>query len=202
MVVPDGMPLVWACKSAGYRRTERVYGPDLMLEVCDLSQQTGWSHYFYGGAEGVAQQLASNLQSKFPAMNAVGAFTPPFRPLSTEETRSLEADVKERKPDILWVGLGTPKQELFMHEMQQRLNVPVMVGVGAAFDFHTGRVRQAPRFLRRAGMEWAFRLAMEPRRLFKRYARNNPAFLVGIARNRPSIIDRPSVDPQSTGGDQ
>jgi N-acetylglucosaminyldiphosphoundecaprenol N-acetyl-beta-D-mannosaminyltransferase len=174
---PDGMPMVWAGKLDGRGGMDRVYGPDLMLAVCDWTRANGFTHFFYGGAEGVAEQLRRRLEEKFPGIKVAGTYTPPFRALTREEEDELVARVNGLKPDIIWVGLSTPKQERFMAEYLPRLDTTLMFGVGAAFDFHTGRVRQAPRWVQRSGLEWLFRLACEPRRLWRRYLRNNPLFL-------------------------
>ena len=178
---PDGIPMVWLGKLHGHREMNRVYGPDLMLEVCACSETSGCKHFFYGGADGVAEQLQRRLQEKFPKLEVVGTFTPPFRPLNVAEEKELQAMVHAAQPDILWVGLSTPKQEKFMAEFLPKLDVTLMVGVGAAFDFHAGRTRQAPRWMQRSGLEWLFRLACEPRRLGKRYLKNNPLFAWKIA---------------------
>ena len=172
LTTPDGMPLVWL----GPRGVERVYGPDLMLAVCDAGRASGLTHYFLGGGEGVAGELKQKLCARFPGLAVVGTFTPPFRPLDTAELATLRADVARTRPDVIWVGLGTPKQEHFMAEQWQTLDAGVMIGVGAAFDFHLGRVRQAPRWIQRSGFEWLFRLCTEPRRLGQRYLVTTPLF--------------------------
>lgn len=177
LCTPDGMPMVWAGKLNGHREMSRVYGPDLMLEVCAWSETSGAKHFFYGGADGVAEQLAQKLREKFPKLQVAGTFTPPFRALNEVELKQLSEKISATKPDILWVGLSTPKQEKFMAEFLPKLDVPLMVGVGAAFDFHSGRTKQAPRWMQRSGLEWFFRLCSEPRRLGKRYLRNNPLFV-------------------------
>jgi len=177
LCTPDGMPMVWAGRWRGHREMRRVYGPDLMLDVCAWSETSGARHFFYGGADGVAGLLVQKLKARFPKLLVAGTFTPPFRSLTAAETLSLQAHIAAARPDILWVGLSTPKQEKFMAEFLPRLDVTLMVGVGAAFDFHSGRVRQAPRWMQRSGLEWFFRLCREPRRLAWRYLRNNPLFL-------------------------
>ncbi|MBI5426535.1 MAG: WecB/TagA/CpsF family glycosyltransferase [Opitutae bacterium] len=176
--VPDGMPLVWLGRWHGHRAITRVYGPDLMLAVCDAGRAVGLTHYFYGGAAGVAELLREKLTARFPGLAVVGTFTPPFRPLTPEEFAAFQADIAARQPDIIWVSLGAPKQEKFADAAWSRLDVGALVTVGAAFDFHTGRVRQAPRWMMRAGLEWFFRLCMEPRRLARRYLVHNPMFLL------------------------
>jgi N-acetylglucosaminyldiphosphoundecaprenol N-acetyl-beta-D-mannosaminyltransferase len=177
LCTPDGMPMVWAGRLNGHRNMHRVYGPDLMLDVCAWSETSGAKHFFYGGADGVAEQLAQKLKMKFPKLSVVGTFTPPFRALNAAEIQKLQAQISAAQPDILWVGLSTPKQEKFMAEFLPKLDVTLMIGVGAAFDFHSGRVKQAPRWMQRSGLEWFYRLCSEPRRLAKRYGRNNPRFL-------------------------
>jgi N-acetylglucosaminyldiphosphoundecaprenol N-acetyl-beta-D-mannosaminyltransferase len=176
LTTPDGMPLVWL----GPRGVGRVYGPDLMLAVCDAGRGSGLTHYFYGGAPGVAEELKAKLCARFPGLAVVGTFTPPFRPLNEEETAALRADVAHLRPDVIWVGLSTPKQERFMAEHWRTLDAGVLIGVGAAFDFHSGRVRQAPRWIQRSGFEWLFRLCTEPRRLGPRYLKTNPLFVLRV----------------------
>ena len=178
LCTPDGMPMVWAGKLNGHGDMCRVYGPDLMLEVCAWSETSGGKHFFYGGADGVAELLAQKLKAKFPRLQVVGTYTPPFRALNADEQKNLATQISETKPDILWVGLSTPKQEKFMAEYLPKLDVTLMIGVGAAFDFHSGRVKQAPRWMQRSGLEWFYRLCSEPRRLAKRYCRNNPLFVL------------------------
>jgi N-acetylglucosaminyldiphosphoundecaprenol N-acetyl-beta-D-mannosaminyltransferase len=164
-------------KLAGSQIINRVYGPDLMLLVLRDGIERGWRHFFFGGADGVADALRDSLVARFPGLHVVGTYTPPFRPLTTEEDTDLARLVAAARPDCFWVGLSTPKQERFMAQYLPRLNTTLMFGVGAAFDFHAGRVPQAPAVLQRAGLEWAYRLTMEPKRLWKRYLRNNPLFL-------------------------
>ena len=178
--VPDGMPMTWIGRLHGRRNMNRVYGPDLMLALLEKSAAEGYSNYFYGGAEGVADSLKERMTARFPGLQVVGTHCPPFRPLNEAEKDALIAEIEERRPDLFWVGLSTPKQELFMGDLCHELACKVMLGVGAAFDFHTGRVRQAPRWMMRSGLEWFFRLCMEPRRLGPRYLRNNPAFIWNI----------------------
>ena len=192
LVTPDGMPLVWLSRLKGFRHVERVYGPDLMLALCERSAAKGYRHFFYGGAEGVPEQLASVLQKRFPGLQVAGTFSPPFRPLTPEEDDQIIQMINEAAPDIVWVGLSTPKQERWMAEHVGRLTAPVLIGVGAAFDFLTGRKPQAPRWMQRAGLEWLFRLLTEPRRLWRRYLINNPLFValvvlqaLGVRRDAP-----------------
>jgi len=154
-----------------------VYGPDLMLAVMEATQDGKYSHYFYGGAPGVADALKAEMEKRFPGVRTVGTHCPPFRPLDAVEQRALESDFEEKKPDMLWIGLSTPKQERFMAEYLPRLHTTVAFGVGAAFDFHTGRVREAPRWMMRAGLQWFHRLCSDPKRLWKRYGVIVPTFL-------------------------
>lgn len=175
---PDGMPMVWMGRLQGFRQMGRVYGPDLMLRVCELSARRGFTHFFYGGGPGVAEDLKRRLEMRFPGLKIVGTYTPPFRPLNSQEEAELIQQVTTLKPDAIWVGLSTPKQEKFMAQYAQRLDATLLFGVGAAFDFHAGRVRQAPRWMQRTGLEWLFRLICEPRRLWKRYLKNNPLFVL------------------------
>jgi len=177
LCTPDGMPMVWAGRLNGHREMNRVYGPDLMLDLCAWSEGSGARHFFYGGDQGVAEQLAQQLKVRFPKLAVAGTFTPPFRALNPDELRQLQQLVSATRPDIFWVGLSTPKQEKFMAEYLPQLEVTLMIGVGAAFDFHSGRMKQAPRWMQRSGLEWFYRLCREPRRLAKRYLRNNPMFL-------------------------
>jgi N-acetylglucosaminyldiphosphoundecaprenol N-acetyl-beta-D-mannosaminyltransferase len=169
LVVPDGMPLVWLGRIHRKPLKRRVYGPELMVDFCTDSAKKGHRHFFYGGAPGVADRLAEILSSRCPGLNVVGTYWPPFRPLSEEEERQIEETIRSVAPDVVWVGLGTPKQEHWMYKFRPRLNVPVLVGIGAAFDFCTGRTRQAPRWMRERGLEWVYRLTHEPARLWRRY---------------------------------
>jgi len=178
MVTPDGRPLGWMETWLGHEQPHRVYGPDLMLEVCSRSPQSGLSHFFYGGEDGVPQALAERFQAEFPGIRIAGCYSPPFRPPSPEEDEAEVKMLNESGADILWVGLGAPKQELWMGRHHGRVRIPVMLGVGAAFAFHTGRVKQAPGWMQQSGLEWFFRLAMEPKRLWRRYIFNNPMYLI------------------------
>ncbi|HKW27751.1 MAG TPA: WecB/TagA/CpsF family glycosyltransferase [Verrucomicrobiae bacterium] len=180
LCTPDGMPMVWMGKIHGRSEMQRVYGPDLMLEVCAWSEQNQCRHFFFGGADGVADTLAEKLKARFPKMQIVGTFTPPFRPLNPAEQNELQGKIRVARPDILWVGLSTPKQEKFMAEFSPTLEATLTIGVGAAFDFHSGRTKQAPRWMQRSGLEWFYRLCTEPRRLARRYFRNNPLFVAKI----------------------
>lgn len=169
LVVPDGMPLVWCARLRGHALRRRVYGPELMLTFCRETTAKGYRHFFYGGDSGVPERLAASLLQACPGIYIVGTHSPPFRRLSPEEDAYIVEMIHRAAPDVLWIGLGAPKQEKWMREHRDRLNVPVLVGVGAAFDFHAGIKRQAPRWMREHGLEWFFRLLQEPRRLWKRY---------------------------------
>jgi N-acetylglucosaminyldiphosphoundecaprenol N-acetyl-beta-D-mannosaminyltransferase len=175
LATPDGMPLVWWLRCIG-KDVERVYGPDLMLAVCNALPHK--RHYFYGGATHVPERLALKLQEQFPNLQVAGTHSPPFRPLTKDESEQVVAHINASQTDILWVGLGAPKQELWISDHIEALHVPVLVGVGAAFDYHSGIKRQAPRIIRHAGLEWLFRIYAEPRRLGRRYATTIPTFIV------------------------
>lgn len=182
LCTPDGMPMVWMGRLQGHRAISRVYGPDLMLNICEHSAAAGFTHFLYGGAEGVADRLADTLRKRFPGLQIRGTYTPPFRSLNDEELAGLQKRVAATKPDFFWVGLSTPKQERFMAEHLGVLpDTKILLGVGAAFDLLTGRVRQAPRWMQRTGLEWLFRLTQEPRRLARRYVVNNPLFVARAA---------------------
>lgn len=177
MVTPDGMPLVWLSRRQGFPATGRVYGPDLLLAVCAESVSRGWRHFFYGGAEGVADLLARRLTERFPGLAVAGAWSPPFRPLAAEERAQVVDRIRSSGAHVVWVGLGTPKQERWMAEVVDELPATTLIGVGAAFDFHAGLKPQAPRWMQRSGLEWLFRLCTEPRRLWRRYLLGNPYFI-------------------------
>jgi N-acetylglucosaminyldiphosphoundecaprenol N-acetyl-beta-D-mannosaminyltransferase len=181
LVTPDGMPTVWVGRLQGNSQMSRVFGPDLMLEICRRSTATHIRHFLYGGKPGIADELAENLRRRFPGISVVGTFTPPFRALNELEQQALKNQIAEANPDIVWVGLSTPKQEKFMASNIHRLRCTVMVGVGAAFDIHTGHLRDAPAWIKSAGLQWAHRVYQEPGRLWKRYLINNTGFLTALA---------------------
>ncbi|MCL5263719.1 MAG: WecB/TagA/CpsF family glycosyltransferase [Chloroflexi bacterium] len=181
LTTPDGMPLVWLSRLHGFAHVGRVYGPDLMEALCELSCQKGYRHYLYGGAEGVAEALKSRLRNRFPGLKVVGTYTPPFRPLTPDEDAEVVRSINEAEPDIVWVGLGSPKQDHWMAAHVGRIAAPVLIGVGAAFDFHAGRKKQAPRWMQRSGLEWLFRLSQEPGRLWWRYLVYNPLFVTLVS---------------------
>lgn len=187
LTTPDGMPLVWL----GPPGVERVYGPDLMLAVCDAGRRNGLRHYLCGGVPGVAEELRQKLIARFPGLEIVGTFTPPFRPLNDAEAAALRSDIARTRPDVVWIGLGTPKQERFMARHGHELDAAVLIGVGAAFDFHSGRVRQAPRWIQRSGFEWLFRLCTEPRRLGRRYLTTTPLFAARVLMQKLGLKNYP-----------
>ncbi len=182
LVVPDGQPLVWALRALGHEAS-RVYGPDLMARYCERSAKTGTRTYLYGGRnQGALVELALRLRHEYPGLQIVGGYSPPFRPLSEGEQQWVVDDVNRSRPDVVWVGIGQPKQEIWMREYRDRLDAPMLVGVGAAFDFHAGLVAQAPAWMQATGLEWVYRLAQEPKRVWRRYARYNPRFVAGFVR--------------------
>ena len=178
---PDGMPMSWIGHLQGFHEMNRVYGPDFMTSMCRLSVKRGYRNFLYGGKPGVAELLSATLQRRFPGLQVVGTYTPPFRDLTPAEEEEIFAQVRESRPHILWVGLSTPKQERFMAQYVDCLQTPLLVGVGAAFDYHTGRIRDCSGWIKRAGLQWLHRLMQDPRHLWRRYLRNNPAFLWHIA---------------------
>ena len=180
LATPDGMPMVWLGRRAGYRDITRVYGPDLLLAVCAATAGTGLTHFFYGAGPGTAEALATALTARFPGLQIVGTHTPPFRELDATEAAALETKIRALRPSFFWVGLSTPKQEKFMAAFAARIDAGVLLGVGAAFDFLSGRIRQAPRWMQRSGLEWLYRLCTEPRRLAPRYFKNNPLFILRV----------------------
>src|SRR4051794_10799971 len=182
LVVPDGQPVVWAMNALGHNLSSRVYGPDLMAKFCERSALTGARMFLYGGRnQGALVQLALNLRRRFAGLQIVGGYSPPFRSLSEEEIDAVVAEINHAKPDVVWVGIGVPKQEKWMAALRDRIDAPVLVGVDAAFDFHAGLGPQAPSWMQSAGLEWLFRLAKEPRRLWRRYLTYNPRFVLGFA---------------------
>jgi len=180
MVTPDGMPMVWMNKIRGNKHVSRVYGPDLMLAVSEVSARKGYKHFYYGGNDGVADLLKEKLTARFPGLQVVGTYCPPFRKLTADEDASVCKMIDDSGADVVWVGLSTPKQEFWMHGHMGRIKTPVMIGVGAAFDFHAGLKSQAPAWMQKSGMEWFYRLCTEPKRLWKRYLRNNPLFVFNV----------------------
>lgn len=188
MTVPDGMPMVWAGKHVGFDHMDRVSGPDLMPLVCERGVAGGWSHFFYGGAEGTPELLAAKLGERYPGMTVAGTYSPPFRPLTDVEETDIATMINDSGADIVWVGLSTPKQERWMSAMAGRLDAAAVLGVGAAFDFHSGGLKRAPMWMQRSGLEWLYRMVKEPRRLARRYLTNNPRFVWQILRRRPKAM--------------
>jgi len=200
LTTPDGMPMVWAGRAAGAHWIQRVYGPDMMLAVLAEAQARSWSSFLYGGDPGVPELLAERLEQRLPGLQVAGTHSPPFRPLTRDEVHETAALINASGASLVWVGLSTPKQERWMAELRPLLEAPVLFGVGAAFDFHAGRVKQAPRWMQTSGLEWLYRLGREPRRLWKRYLTNNPRFVIAIVRRRPRLVasvPRPSLGEYS-----
>lgn len=183
MVTPDGMPLVWLGRLKGHKDIGRTYGPDLLPYVCDAGQDKGWRHFFYGGTSEVLEKLVTRLREQFPGLQLAGCHAPSMQSVGQVESAATLEVIQRARPDILWVGLGSPKQDFWMANHRALLDVPVMVGVGAAFDFLSGTKPQAPRWMRRSGLEWMFRLGCEPRRLWKRYLVGNTLFVYWLIRD-------------------
>jgi N-acetylglucosaminyldiphosphoundecaprenol N-acetyl-beta-D-mannosaminyltransferase len=177
IATPDGMPLVWALRSFGVKNQQRVYGPTLMLRLCESAVENRHRIFLYGGLEETLGKLRARLQARFPDLRIVGSYSPPFRPLTEEEDRMVQRQITDSGAEIVFVGISTPKQERWMYEHREKFPGLVMIGVGAAFDFHAGRVRQAPVWMQRNGLEWLFRLVAEPKRLWQRYLLVTPRFL-------------------------
>jgi N-acetylglucosaminyldiphosphoundecaprenol N-acetyl-beta-D-mannosaminyltransferase len=180
MTTPDGMPIVWLLRWLGHRSVARVYGPDLMRAACRRSETSGWRHFFYGGKPGVAARLAARLRQEHPLLVVAGVGTPPLNWQAEEEDKAGVQAINAARPDIVWIGLSTPKQERWMAAHRPQLQASVLVGVGAAFDFISGEKPQAPRWMQRVGLEWLFRLVTEPSRLWRRYLVDNPMFVILI----------------------
>jgi len=180
--VPDGMPLSWIGWFAGFKGMDRVFGPDLMVRILAISGPEGPSHFFYGGGEGIADALATRFKAMYSGLKVAGTYCPPFRLLSEAEKQGVIERINASGAQIVWVGLSTPKQEKWMSEMVPHLKAKVALGVGAAFDYNTGGLHRAPRWMQRAGLEWLYRVVQEPFRLAKRYAVVIPRFIVGILR--------------------
>jgi N-acetylglucosaminyldiphosphoundecaprenol N-acetyl-beta-D-mannosaminyltransferase len=181
MTIPDGMPLVWVGRMQGHAAMQRVTGPDLMLEIFRRKEFAHVTHFLYGGREGVAEELCDKLREQFPLAKIVGTYTPPFRDLSSSEQEQFVARIGELKPDVIWVGISCPKQEIFMARYLSMLETKLMFGVGAAFDYHTGHIRDCSEWIKQAGLQWLHRLMQDPKRLWRRYLRNNPTFVWYIA---------------------
>lgn len=188
LTLPDGVPLVWLGHRAGFESMARVCGPDLMPQLMELSVKNGWSHYLFGGAEGVADRVAARMSDRFPGLKIAGTYCPPFRVLSEAEKAEVVERLNNSGADIIWIGLGAPKQERWMQEYRPLLSAPVLIGVGAAFNFHSGDVKRAPKVLQLTGMEWAFRLSQEPKRLWRRYVYGIPRFAYSVLRRPPRSV--------------
>jgi N-acetylglucosaminyldiphosphoundecaprenol N-acetyl-beta-D-mannosaminyltransferase len=186
LVTPDGMSIVWLLKLSGQTHVSRVYGPDLTLALIERGLEYGWSHFFYGGAPETPELLAEKLKERFPEYIVAGTYSPPFRELTEEEEVEIANMINKASPDVLWVGISTPKQEHWMAKFIHKLDVPVLIGVGAAFDFLSGNKKQAPLWMQRHGLEWFFRLITEPRRLWKRYAQM-PLFVLLVLAQKIGI---------------
>jgi N-acetylglucosaminyldiphosphoundecaprenol N-acetyl-beta-D-mannosaminyltransferase len=183
LAVPDGQPLVWALRALGHGDATRIYGPDLMAGFCARAAREQIPIFLYGGHTPEALELLERrLRERFPGLPIAGGYSPPFRPLTDEEVQRVTGLIDSSGAAVVWVGTGQPKQELWMARMRPRLAAPLLIGVGAAFDFHAGLLPQAPLWMQRAGLEWSYRLAREPRRLWRRYARYNPLFIAAFAR--------------------
>lgn len=194
IATPDGMPLVWALNVLyGQKLADRVYGPDLMLAVMSDGRSTSLAHFLLGGTEATLTKLTHGLASKLDGVIIAGTFSPPFASLDEMDIPAMVAAIARSGAEVIWLGLGMPKQELLMHRIRGQLPGRALVGVGAAFDFHAGNVPQAPEWMQRRGLEWAYRLSHEPRRLFGRYFWNNPAFLVWFGWERVRQAIRPST---------
>lgn len=194
LVVPDGMPLVWLLRLAGHSNAGRVYGPDLMLELLERSVSQNFTHFLYGATEETLAQLRAKLTTCFRGLHIVGTFAPPFRTNTSAEDREIVRAINRANPDIVWVGLSTPKQEIWMAEHRSQLDAAVLLGVGAAFDIHAGRRRQAPGWMQRSGLEWFFRLCQEPRRLGRRYLYSNSRFILEILAQKTRLYNYPCED--------
>lgn len=191
LATPDGMPLVWLSRYHSGIPVNRVYGPDLMLDLCAWSETRGYRHYFYGGHEQVTPSLVQKLHARFPRLQIAGYYAPPFRPLTpVEQTQQIER-LNASRADIIWVGLGTPKQDLWMAQYREYLTAPILIGVGAAFNIHSGHLRQAPRWMQNSGLEWLFRLTQEPRRLWYRYLIYNPLFILSVMAQHTGLKSYP-----------
>jgi N-acetylglucosaminyldiphosphoundecaprenol N-acetyl-beta-D-mannosaminyltransferase len=194
MVTPDGMPLVVLGKRAKIGPISRVYGPDLLIAACERSGARGYRHFFFGGAPGLADRLAERLHEQFPDLAICGVWSPPFRPTTETEDVEIAAAINSARPDFVWVGLSTPKQEYWMRKFRDRLDAPILLGIGAAFDFHAGSKPHAPVIIQRSGFEWLFRLLSEPKRLWPRYRRVIPGFLYRLAQQELGLVKFPIDD--------
>jgi N-acetylglucosaminyldiphosphoundecaprenol N-acetyl-beta-D-mannosaminyltransferase len=181
MVLPDGQPVAWALRLLTGESTDRIAGSDVFAELCRRSEHRSYRHFFVGGTQDILAKLRQSLAAAYPNLNVVGMVSPPFRHLSREEQRALIREIDAASPDVVWVGLGAPKQELWMHDVRNALRAPLLIGVGAVFDFVSGAKRRAPRWMQRSGLEWLHRLFSEPRRLAGRYLKTNTTFVFRVA---------------------
>jgi len=215
LTAPDGMPTVWVGRHQGHRQMERVTGPDLMIEMFKRKEFRNYTHFLFGGKEGIAEELRESLRARFPHTKIVGTYTPPFGPMPlVQETEFIEK-IRQLRPDIIWVGISTPKQERFMERFLPLLDTTLMFGVGAAFDFHTGRITDCAEWIKVCGLQWLHRLLQDPKHLWRRYLRNNPAFVYAMllqltrirayplpseqmSRKAPANADPAWVEPRTT----
>lgn len=180
MAIPDGMPLSWVGRHRGCENMSKCSGPDVMEKLFELSEKTGYTHYFYGGSQETLDKLSEKLKIKYPKLNVVGMYSPPFRELTKSEDEDIVNKINELKPDVIWVGLGAPKQEKWMYKHVESIKSSIMLGVGAAFNFHAGTVKRAPLWMQNHGLEWFYRLVKEPRRLWRRYLVTNTLFIISL----------------------
>ena len=199
LATPDGMPTVWIGKMLGYKNIKRVYGPDLMETICGISKKKGYKNFFYGSTDTVLKKLTENLTNAYPGLVVSGAYSPPFRQLIEKADDEVVSMINATESDIIWVGLGSPKQDLWMHQHRDRINAPVMIGVGAAFDFLAGTKPQAPRWMRNIGFEWLFRLITEPKRLWRRYLIDNTLFVYYVVLDLVSKLFAPKKSGINNG---
>lgn len=183
MALPDGKPLSVVSKKRGFSKAERVTGPDLMEEIFKISEERGYKHYFYGSTKETLNRLDKKLKEKYPKMKIVGMYSPPFRKLTEEENKEIEENLNKINPDFIWVGLGAPKQEIWMSEHKNKVN-GLMIGVGAGFDYHAENISRAPKWMQRMSLEWLYRLCQDPKRLFKRYFKTNLKFIKLLSLNK------------------
>ena len=185
LVTMDGRPLVWAAKNMGKKKATRVAGPDFFQHICSISPEKGYTHFLYGGREGVPERMQKILESLYPGIRIVGVYSPPFRPLTREEDEAVIKKINAAKPNFVWIGLGAPKQEQWAHEHLEKIHANIFIGIGAAFDFIAGTIKRAPKWMQDSGLEWLFRLSQDPARLWKRYLVYNTKYLIKII---PDII--------------
>ena len=176
MALPDGAPLSSYSRRKGYKQAQRVTGPDLMLELFAISKEKGYRHYFYGATEETLQSMKEVLERDYPGIQIAGMYAPPFRALTPQEDAQIVAKINESRPDLIWIGLGAPKQEEWMYQHMGQLQ-GVLIGVGAGFDYLAGYIKRAPRWMQRMSLEWLYRLLQDPKRLWRRYFTSNVKFI-------------------------